>query len=62
MVLQMHPELETISGEDDIREALRTALQEAWTLIGKDLMDNLIKSMPERVKACKRADGWHTRY
>jgi hypothetical protein len=62
MVLQMHPELETISGEDDIREALGRALQEAWTLIGKDLMDRLIESMPDRVKACKKADGWHTRY
>jgi hypothetical protein len=45
MVLQMHPKLETISSEDDICEALRTALQEAWTLIGKDLMDRLIESM-----------------
>jgi transposase len=62
MVLQMHPELETITGEDNIREALGRALQEAWTLIGKDLMDKLIESMPERVKACRKADGWHTRY
>jgi hypothetical protein len=62
MVLKMHPELESITGEDNIREALGTALQEAWTLIGKDLMDKLIESMPDRVKACRKADGWHTRY
>jgi transposase len=61
-VLEMHPELETITGEDDIREALGIALQEAWTLIGKELMDRLIESMPVRVKACKKAGGWHTRY
>jgi transposase len=62
MVLQMHPELETISGEDNIREALGRALQEAWSLIGKELMDKLIESMPDRVKACRKARGWHTRY
>src|SRR6202034_3726032 len=61
-ILEMHPELEHITGEDDIREALGTALQEAWTLIGKELMDSLIESMPDRVKACRKADGWHTRY
>jgi transposase len=61
-VLEMHPELETITGEDNIREAIGTALQEAWSLIGKDLMDSLIESMPDRVKACKKAGGWHTKY
>jgi hypothetical protein len=62
MVLQMHPELETISGEDNIREALGRALQEAWSLIRKELMDKLIESMLDRVKACRKARGWHTRY
>jgi transposase len=62
MVLQMHPELEFITGEDNIQEALGCALQEAWTLIGKDLMDKLINSMLDWVKACKKASGWHTKY
>jgi len=62
MVLQIHPELEFVTGEDNIREALGCALQEAWTLIRKDLMDGLIKSMLDRVKACKKASGWHTKY
>jgi hypothetical protein len=62
MVLQMHPELEFVTGEDNIREALGRALQEAWTLIGKDLIDKLITSMPDRVKACVKASGWHTKY
>jgi hypothetical protein len=57
MVLRMHPELEFVTGEDNIQEALGFALQEAWTLIGKDLMDKLIESMLDRVKACKDASG-----
>jgi hypothetical protein len=62
MVLHMHPKLEFVTGEDNIQEALGCALQEAWTLIGKDLMNTLIESMPSRVKACKDASGWHTKY
>jgi hypothetical protein len=53
----MHPELEFITGEDNIQEALGCALQEAWTLIGKDLMDKLINSMLDRVKACADASS-----
>ncbi len=53
----MYPELETITGEDNIHEVLGTALQEAWSLIGKDLIDKLIESMPDQVKACKNASG-----
>ena len=53
MVLHMHPELEFVTGEDNIQEALGCALQEAWTLIGKDLMNTLIESMPSRVKVLR---------
>ena len=48
MVLQMHPKLGLVTGEDNIWKALGCALQEAWILIGKDLMDILIESMPDR--------------
>ncbi len=58
----MHPELEHITGEDNIQEVLGTVLQEAWTLIEKELMDSLIKSMLDHVKACKKANSWHTKY
>ncbi len=44
-ILEMHLELETITDEDNIHEALGTVLQEAWSLIEKDLMDKLIESM-----------------
>ena len=58
----MRPELEDIRGEDNIREALGKALQEAWDSLDKSLFDSLIKSMLKRVKACIDANGWHTRY
>ena len=53
----MHPEISNITGEENIREALRKALQEAWDSILKEYFDCLIKSMPARVKAMIKAKG-----
>ena len=61
-VLDLHPELEDIRGEENIRQALGTALQEAWSLIPKEYFDRLIESMEARVKAVIKAKGWHTKY
>ena len=62
-VLEMHPELEHVTGksEEDIQE-LERALIEAWEALPDSLFENLVKSMPKRVKACYRAKGWHTKY
>ena len=62
IVLEIHPELQHISGKENICEALETALREAWTMIGKDLLDNLIESMERRIAACIDTKGWHTKY
>ena len=61
-VLDLHPELEDIRGEENICQALGTALQEAWSLIPKEYFDRLIESMEARVKAVIKAKGWHTKY
>ena len=60
LVLEMHPEISDITGEENIREALGKALQEAWDAIPKEYFDRLIESMPARVKAVIKAKGWHT--
>jgi hypothetical protein len=56
-VLDIHPELEDIRGEENIRQALGTALQEAWSLLPKEFFDRLIESMEARVKAVIKAKG-----
>ena len=61
-VLDLHPELTEVRGEDSIREAVGTALQEAWSLLLKELFDRLMESMEDRVKACIKAKGCHTKY
>jgi len=53
----MHPELETITGKDNIREALGAALQEAWTLIGKD---NLIRECARTSESVQKS--WRLAY
>jgi hypothetical protein len=62
LVLQMHPELSEVRGEEDIREALGNALKEAWDAIPESFFNSLIESMENRVKAVIKAKGWHTKY
>ena len=56
-MLEMHPEISNITREENIREALRKALQEAWDIIPKEYFDRLIESMPSRVNAVIKAKG-----
>lgn len=41
---------------------LREAILEAWETIGKKRLRNLLKSMPDRVKAVIEAAGGMTKY
>jgi hypothetical protein len=61
-VIERHPELFEVTSKEDIREALRNALREAWDLIPEPFFNSLIKSMENRVKAVIKAKGWHTKY
>jgi acid phosphatase class B len=37
-------------------------IQEVWNEIPKEICENLVKSMPQRVQAVKHAKGRHTKY
>jgi len=39
--------------------ALIDRLQEEWSRIDKDLCIKLVESMPERIRKCLKAKGWH---
>lgn len=43
-------------------EQLWQALQEEWGNLGKEYLDNLYASLPDRVKAVKAAKGFYTKY
>jgi hypothetical protein len=61
--MQMHVEIEFMTrGKEVVAQALRQALQEAWKALPQELFDSLIESIEDRVKACIRSKGWHTKY
>ena len=58
-----YPDTKDLQGSPNmIRETLRARLAEIWWDIGEEILDRLIKSMPNRVKALIDADGWYTEY
>jgi hypothetical protein len=60
MVTEDYPHLSG-AGEDDIQE-LEEALKDCWARIPKETFDTLYESMPRRVEAYIKAQGWHTKY
>lgn len=63
LVYTVRPDIEDIQGsEDTIQKTLLAALEEAWTLMDRVYMDQLIESMPHRVQAVIEAGGWYTKY
>jgi hypothetical protein len=57
LVLEMHPELSKVTGEEDIRDALEKALREAWNTIPESFFNSLIESIENRVKAVIKTKG-----
>lgn len=37
-------------------------VREAWWAIAQEKIDSLIRSVPRRLAAERRADGWYTKY
>jgi hypothetical protein len=62
-VMELFPELEFATGEteQDIKN-LEEALTKAWDMLDDGLFESLVESMPRRIAACIKADGWHTKY
>ena len=37
-------------------------IQHAWETVSQEKIDNLIDSIPRRLRACKKARGWYAKY
>lgn len=62
-VYEMFPDIAKDKSESEhARQQLESALQAAWDTIDKENFDSLYQSMPSRIEACIKADGWHTKY
>ena len=59
----MFPEITKNKSESEhARQQLESVLQAAWDTIDKESFDVLYQSMPRRITAYIKADGWHTKY
>ena len=60
---QKFPDLSTCpGGPAAVQKRLADYLLEAWKDIPSTLLDSLTKSMPRRVAAVIKAEGWYTKY
>lgn len=59
---KMFPHLSNLRKNKVDIEEFKECLQKAWAAIPQDQIRALIESVPRRVKACRQAKGWYTRY
>ena len=62
MVLQMHPELEFVTREDNIQAGFRICVTGSMDADWEGFDRQVNREYADRVKACKNAGGWHTKY
>ena len=49
-------------GPDIVKEAFADTLLEIWNSIPGSLLESLYTSMPHRIAAVIKAEGWYTKY
>jgi hypothetical protein len=57
-----YPDLMEMSKSEAAYQRLYSALREGWEAIPQSKIDNLIKTMDERVESVRLAKGWHSRF
>jgi hypothetical protein len=57
-----YPQLKEMGDSQGAYDKLARVTVEAWEAIPQDYIDDLIKSMDNRVNAVLQAKGWHTKY
>ncbi len=59
---ELHPEFDTMGDLVEEWEAFEAGLKEAWWAIPDTQVEKLILSIPNRLAACKAANGYQTKY
>lgn len=62
LIYERHPELDGVQSKVEQERILKEVLPSCWEAIGLSIIESLVKSMPARIEACIRANGWQTRY
>lgn len=62
-VEDVYPDIENLmGGEDIVRTELAEALVQAWPQIRKEYRDACLNSIPKRIEAVIKVEGWYTKY
>ncbi|KAF2165957.1 hypothetical protein M409DRAFT_36816, partial [Zasmidium cellare ATCC 36951] len=61
-VYELRPDLDNEHNKDRQLEILQSVLPEAWRAIRRDIVVNVLNSMPRRIQAVINAGGWQTKY
>jgi len=57
-----HPELKHAPDTEETLQRLINAAQQVWHTIDQAILDRLASTMPNRVIAVIKAEGWYTKY
>ncbi len=61
-IYKYYPELLTAPNTEETKDRLITAAQYIWEHLGDQILQNLADTMPHRVAAVIKAEGWYTKY
>jgi len=59
---KVYPELKGMGNSNAIMDFMIRYVQEAWEVLGPELLNKLAKGMQKRVNVVKAANGWYTKY
>lgn len=59
---EIFPNTDSLRNNEADTTELAEQLQVAWRAIDQDLVRKLVESIPRRLRACRRANGWYTKY
>lgn len=62
LVFKHYPQYNTFSSTQEDWDGFCSALKDCWRRIPNRLIATLIGSLPRRIRACREARGWHTKY
>jgi len=61
-IYRVHPEFEHTPDIEETLQRLIEAIKEAWQAIDQEVLYTLSVTMPHRVEAVIKAEGWYTKY
>jgi hypothetical protein len=63
MIYQLDPDIENYQGSiRDLKDQFNELIKRAWEALGQEYFNKLIESMPQRIQAVIKANGWYTKY